>query len=251
MYHRLINEEEPEDHSQNDQNFELKNRHKERRPNEWIHSSVDNEQINKVEFISHIIKPNETLQGIALRYACTVSKLRQLNHLASDNAFHGLSTIKIPVIKNSVLKEKRLGGEDQIEPPQFVNDLVDVSGSTNPVPTTKVVNIGISNYLHSNGSQNYQKLLNNLSEDFKEIRKSTLLKMENSSSSSQVENAPTTSSTIESKVSTSSAFMSCDGSDFGISWRCLLLVLIIVSFLVPLYVLFNLEHHNSTNSHTD
>ena len=248
MYHRLINEEEPDDHLQNDQSYELKNRHsKERRPPEW--TSDQNEQ-NKIDFIFHTIKQNETLQGIALKFNCSVSKLRQYNHLMTDNDFHGLAVIKIPVIKNSVLKEKHTDqNDDQTNRTQFVDDLVDVNdpSSSSVAPKTQVINIGISNYLTNNGSDDYQKFLNNLSEDFKEIRKSTLLRMESSTQSSQVESDPNGINSIHGgdKPVSSSVFISCDGSDFGIHWRYLIMILIIVALLVPSYVLFFLEHHHN------
>lgn len=250
MYQRLINEEEPEEQLQNEQNFELKNRHsKERRPLECI--GTENEQ-SKIDFLNHTVKPNETLQGIALRYGCSVSKLRLYNHLMTDHAFHGLAVLKIPVIPNSVLKERYEDQSVLANSTPFVDDLVDVSDQTNPpIAKTQVVNIGISNYLRNNGSEDYQKFLNNLSEDFREIRKSTLLRMESSSQPSQVESQPATADASlgqKSEKAASSAFLSCDGSDFGIHWRYLILILIIVCLLVPSYVLFFLEHHNSTES---
>src|SRR5699024_10059683 len=154
-----------EDHFQNDHNnFELKNRHKERKPPDWnARNELNNE---KVDFIFHEIKPNDTLQGIALRYNCTTAKLRLYNHLMSDQDFYGISYIKIPVIKNSVLKET-LGNRNDTDATQFVDDLVDISSSNSSTPPkTQVINIGISNYLNSNGSENYEKFLNILSEDF-------------------------------------------------------------------------------------
>lgn len=267
MYHKLINEEEPEEllphqDGKNDTNtFELKNRHsKERRPLEsGGDTSTELQNVNKIDFIYHTIKPNETLQGIALKYNCTVSKLRLHNHLMSDNTFHGLTVLKIPVVRNGLLKEQLTSeqstsaGEQQRT--EFVDDLVDLSDGGSSIPKTQVIKIGISNYLNSNSSDDYRKFLNHLGEDFKEIRKSIQVKMEDASISAplpiQVDGDHTVAinSTSAPPKASSSAFLSCDGSDFGIHWRYLIILLIFVCFLVPSYVLFNLEHHNSTSSH--
>ncbi|KAH9400585.1 PREDICTED: lysM and putative peptidoglycan-binding domain-containing protein 3-like [Rhagoletis zephyria] len=269
MYHRLINEEELEEslpyQDKNDQNnFELKNRHsKERRPLE-LGGETESHKVSKIDFIYHTIKPNETLQGIALKYNCTVSQLRLHNHLMSDNTFHGLTVLKIPVVRSSILTEQLATSEPSTsageQRTEFVEDLVDLSDDTGgtgaSIPKTQVIKIGISNYLNSNSSDDYKKFLNNLGEDFKEIRKSIQVKMEDSSIAAplpiQVDGDHPAVGLINSTVPTkaaSSVFLSCDGSDFGIHWRYLIILLIFVCFLVPSYVLFNLEHHNSTSSH--
>lgn len=272
MYHRLVNEDESEEailYQSNDSqnNFELKNRHnKERRPLE-LGRETSNEPQNgnsKIDYILHTIKPNETLQGIALKYDCSVSKLRLHNNLMNDHTFHGLAVLKIPVVRNSILKEQLSNVIDPTaDRTKFVEDLVDLSeaGHTDnntdasSIPKTQVMKVGISNYLSNNSSDDYKKFLNNLGDDFKEIRKSLQVKMESNAANSpiQVDNDQTrlegSSSTGPPKAS--SAFLSCDGSDFGISWRFLLIVLLIVCFLVPSYVLFFLEHHNSTSTHPD
>lgn len=266
MYHRLVNEEEPEElplYQSNDpqNNFELKNRHnKERRPLELGGETSNEPQNSKIDYILHTIKPNETLQGIALKYDCSLSKLRLHNNLMSDHTFHGLAVLKIPVVRNSILKEQLSSViEPSADRTEFVEDLVDLSEAgagntdTSSIPKTQVIKIGISNYLSNNSSDDYKKFLNNLGDDFKEIRKSLQVKMDSNAANSpiQVDNDHRRlegSSTVAPKAATS-AFLTCDGSDFGISWRFLLIVLLFVCFLVPSYVLFNLEHHNSTSSH--
>lgn len=44
----------------------------------------------------HRIVEGETLQGIALRYGCTVGALRHFNNLLSDQDFFALTVIKVP-----------------------------------------------------------------------------------------------------------------------------------------------------------
>uniref|UniRef100_G3ML53 LysM domain-containing protein n=1 Tax=Amblyomma maculatum TaxID=34609 RepID=G3ML53_AMBMU len=44
----------------------------------------------------HRILEGETLQGLALRYGCTVGALRHLNNLLSDQDFFALNVLKVP-----------------------------------------------------------------------------------------------------------------------------------------------------------
>lgn len=51
-------------------------------------------------FMKYTIKPTDTLPGIALRFFTTVSALKQLNKLFTDNDLHKLKTLLIPITPN-------------------------------------------------------------------------------------------------------------------------------------------------------
>ncbi|KAI2796369.1 LysM and putative peptidoglycan-binding domain-containing protein 3 [Blomia tropicalis] len=239
MYHKLINE--ADDHEIiNHERYELKNRIKDRNNSS---NSLQNDQktcdrlmSDNVTYIHHQIQENETLQGIALRYGCSVSKLRFHNLLITDQEFYNLTTIKIPVIKHSVLNETNAT--------RFVDDLIDIDKEEdqqdNTTPKTQIINIGISNYLNNiNNDHDYNKFLNNLSDDFKAIQQSTLLKMESKPLITTDEGEEVT----PVSSSQTNPALSCDDSDFH--WGYLIVALIIICLLVPSYVLFNLEHPHS------
>lgn len=231
MYKRLINEDDNEDHSANDQ---------------YSHELTKLNRRNLYNDIYHTIKPNETLQGIALRYSCSTSRLRLHNGLMSDQEFYRLKVIKIPVF---ILRcdNGNLDSETQNEP-QVVNNLIDVSskdGDDSTTQTTDIINIGISNYLDKNGGEDYHKFLNALSTDLNKLRQIT---------STQIENSPilnVITNESDKQFEKSHSYITCDGSDYGIKWCYLIITLVFVCLLVPTYVLYNLEHHNSTIRHKD
>ncbi|PAV57604.1 hypothetical protein WR25_03450 [Diploscapter pachys] len=50
----------------------------------------------KINYASHTVTPSDTLQGIALRYNCSVTTLARINKLWSAEALHLKETIKVP-----------------------------------------------------------------------------------------------------------------------------------------------------------
>ncbi|EFX77067.1 hypothetical protein DAPPUDRAFT_305948 [Daphnia pulex] len=58
------------------------------------------------EYREHLIKPKETLQGLALQYRCTVFDLKLANNIQKETEFFARRTLKIPVRQHSSLTEK-------------------------------------------------------------------------------------------------------------------------------------------------
>ncbi|GFO40850.1 lysm and putative peptidoglycan-binding domain-containing protein 3 [Plakobranchus ocellatus] len=52
------------------------------------------------------IDEGETLQAIALKYACPVSELKRLNNLIQDQEFFALKVLKVPIKKHGILSEQ-------------------------------------------------------------------------------------------------------------------------------------------------
>lgn len=50
----------------------------------------------QVPYSEHQIQEGDTLQGLALRYGCTVGRLKQFNNLLSDQDFFARTALKIP-----------------------------------------------------------------------------------------------------------------------------------------------------------
>jgi hypothetical protein len=57
------------------------------------------------EYIYYDIQEGDTLHGICLRYACSVSQVKRLNRLMTDQDFHGLTRLKLPLGKFGLLED--------------------------------------------------------------------------------------------------------------------------------------------------
>lgn len=58
-----------------------------------------------IEYTYYDIQPNESLQSICLRFACSVTQVKRLNGLISDQEFYGLRRIKLPLGKLGLLED--------------------------------------------------------------------------------------------------------------------------------------------------
>lgn len=56
-------------------------------------------------YVEYDIQPDDTLHGICLRYACSINLVKRLNGLISDQDFHGLRKIKLPLGKLGLLDD--------------------------------------------------------------------------------------------------------------------------------------------------
>ncbi|XP_045522513.1 lysM and putative peptidoglycan-binding domain-containing protein 3 isoform X1 [Pieris brassicae] len=56
-------------------------------------------------FIEAQVQEGDTLQAIALRFHCSISELKRINHIHKDNEIFARHTIKVPVTPYSVLTE--------------------------------------------------------------------------------------------------------------------------------------------------
>ncbi|KAJ0174212.1 hypothetical protein K1T71_010358 [Dendrolimus kikuchii] len=56
-------------------------------------------------FIEAQVQEGDTLQAIALRFYCSISELKRINHIQKDNEIFARRTIKVPVTPYSVLTE--------------------------------------------------------------------------------------------------------------------------------------------------
>jgi len=56
---------------------------------------------NVLNYQTHVVTEQDTLPGIALRYNCTVDKIRQLNHMGCNVQIHGYTVLRVPVTNGS------------------------------------------------------------------------------------------------------------------------------------------------------
>ncbi|XP_045777631.1 lysM and putative peptidoglycan-binding domain-containing protein 3 isoform X2 [Maniola jurtina] len=71
-----------------------------------VHSEIQLYRIKPQDhFIEAQVQEGDTLQAIALRFHCSISELKRINHIHKDNEIFARRTIKVPVTPYSVLTE--------------------------------------------------------------------------------------------------------------------------------------------------
>ncbi|KPM11298.1 LysM domain containing protein [Sarcoptes scabiei] len=227
MYQRLINEDD--DHKYHDRNaYEFKNLSSSndysRRTSHETYSFFGINP-NKNDWIEHKIIANDTLQGIALRYNCSITQLKRINHIRSDQDFYVLKVIRVPVMKHGIFTELNdQDVDDDVNAQQKNCQLIDFSNDQNSqsvATKTQVIQIGISKYLNKDQhDEKMTKFLDNLKTDLEEIRRFNESKMDSdlilTTSSTTIDNDQNRQDNLEGRAK---IINSCDGSDFGIQWN--------------------------------
>lgn len=159
----------------------------------------------------HKIVEGETLQGLALRYGCSVGTLRHLNNLLSDQDFFALVVLKVPVRVNVVTGKL-------VEPLSLdEEELVTSDGAESP--PDKAIRYW------SQLNQKVQAVIQQGSGDGSVV----LGDVENGTSSSPLE--PVKPSPVPQST--------WSGADCGIGWCGILICVVTIAILVPLlYILF-------------
>lgn len=78
---------------------------KEKWPGSASHLKLDSTADYHQEYVEHLIKPNETLQGLALQYRSSVFDLKRANNIVKEGEFYARRVLKIPVCQHSSLKD--------------------------------------------------------------------------------------------------------------------------------------------------
>lgn len=108
-----------------------------------------------LEVTYYNVQPNDSLQSICLRYACSINLVKRLNGLISDQDFYGLSKIKLPLGKlgllEEILEQTNIGLDKNC-------DVKPTSQS--PIHRTRLVNCpGSALSINSQLNSNYKPLL--------------------------------------------------------------------------------------------
>ncbi|XP_063991026.1 lysM and putative peptidoglycan-binding domain-containing protein 3 isoform X2 [Diachasmimorpha longicaudata] len=76
----------------------------------------------KVEVIVVTLKPEDTLQALALRYRCTISELKRINNIHKENEIFAHRVIKVPVPPFSIFTENNETTDNLINlnPPETI-----------------------------------------------------------------------------------------------------------------------------------
>jgi len=213
-----------------DKSFELKQRI---HGTETVKTGGNASNQSLIDYIDYEIQPNDTLASIALRYHCSVAKIKQINHMISEQDFYGLRVIKVPINKYGVL--------------------TDIFKHQQNTKTQLTVNIGISQHMSNSNSEDAFKFLRDMDNDLKAIRESTKSVIETSNVDSFLNKVNDNSGYRTAQQNTcykTSAFFSCDESDYGINWYKLLILAFVLCFLVPIiYVIYLNQSNDHLHTH--
>ncbi|XP_019619581.1 PREDICTED: lysM and putative peptidoglycan-binding domain-containing protein 4-like [Branchiostoma belcheri] len=183
--------------------------------------------------LDRTIMPGDTLQTFALLYGCTLADLRRANNLMSDQDFHALKTIKVPVKRHGLLTAREEEDRRRRQFRRADSDIIEY-GLDAPGEGTKAN--GRDAYAEMNDIRGY---LTQMDEEMDRIRRST----------------PEREETFE-PYETRASLMECrryinretsNGADGGIRWWMALLCMIIVAVVCPLlYFLYFHSRNDAT-----
>ncbi|KAI4500275.1 hypothetical protein M0802_004692 [Mischocyttarus mexicanus] len=196
----------------------------------------------KVEVINVIVKPEDTLQALSLRYRCTISELKRINKIHKENEIYARRFIKVPIQPFSILTE----GLDQtlrVSEEKLDDNIVQPESETVTRVQSLINLVNVSVPIDHTKTEINNIILNSVCEPL------ATYKSNNIPETSQTEYAQLLNS-IESEA-TESHFMDtfkCSGDDCGLSWTQLLGVSLLLGFAGPiLYILYITEYSSKTN----
>ncbi|KAJ8717155.1 hypothetical protein PYW08_005554 [Mythimna loreyi] len=197
-------------------------------------------------FIEAQVQEGDTLQAIALRFYCSISELKRINHIHKDNEIFARRTIKVPVTPYSVLTE--LIPSQHPEP---------VPSSSNNASHTVLQELLDTNQY--NGPLNQNNV--SINAPPKEVQcaidcnsvvmNSTLAPsvvpyMDSEQNEQATEDTKLLPSNKE-KISVEAVVvkeLTSHGADFGLKWFHLVCCMLILGVVIPLvYVMFYLDKH--------
>lgn len=190
----------------------------------------------KVEVINVLVKPEDTLQALSLRYRCTISELKRINRIHKENEIYARRSIKVPVQPFSILTENL----DQA--PGAGNENTDStiptesSVNTRLQPLINLVDVPVPPDLPKTEINNI--ILNSVCEPLASYKSNNLPEVSYTECDQLL-------STTDSEVTEShlTDTFKCSGDDCGLSWTQLLGVSLLLGFAGPIiYILYIAEY---------
>ncbi|XP_012531545.1 lysM and putative peptidoglycan-binding domain-containing protein 3 [Monomorium pharaonis] len=197
----------------------------------------------KIQVINVQIKPEDTLQALALRYRCTISELKRINKIDKENEIYAKPYIKVPVQPFSILTEASpensqddnavvISQQCQKETPVRTEEqLIDLGATSMSMESsnTEINTIILNSVCEPLSSYNSA----NIPENFHTEHDMLL--------SDNTENA-------EAAESCETDIFKCSGDNWGLSWMQLLVFSLLLSFAGPIiYILYIAEYSVKTN----
>ncbi|XP_071560109.1 lysM and putative peptidoglycan-binding domain-containing protein 3 isoform X1 [Temnothorax nylanderi] len=197
--------------------------------------------LRKIQVINVQIKPEDTLQALALRYRCTISELKRINKIDKENEIYAKPYIKVPVQPFSILTEASPESQSnnatttseqcQEEVPARVEEqLIDLGGTST---STESSNTEINTII-----------LNSVCEPLSSYNSANIPEIPHSEYDALLGDTENTqiAETCETDM------FKCSGDNWGLSWTQLLMFSLLLSFAGPIiYILYIAENSIKTN----
>nr|XP_021182163.2 lysM and putative peptidoglycan-binding domain-containing protein 3 [Helicoverpa armigera] len=211
------------------------------------HSEIQLHRIKPQEhFIEAQVQEGDTLQAIALRFYCSISELKRINHIHKDNEIFARRTIKVPVTPYSVLTE--------LVPTQQTEPVPSTSNNASHTVIQELLNVN-----HYNGSLVPNNVTVNAppkeevqcSIDCNTVVMNSTLAPSVVPYTDSEQNEQATEDTqllpSKEKISVEAVVvkeLTSHGADFGLKWFHLVCCMLILGVVIPLvYVMFYLDKH--------
>ncbi|RUS87034.1 hypothetical protein EGW08_005187 [Elysia chlorotica] len=212
-------------------------------------ASIDEEQPT---YFEREIGEGETLQAIALKYACPVSELKRLNNLIQDQEFFALKILKVPMRKHGVLSEEmakhtfKLGasgysrGAETLSPTSdgdpytsYFEDSDSHADFSDPETQLKVMRtLSIREHMSSQGRE-AEKFLRKMDSDLAKLKQGSRKERESLSEVISI----LTNKSFHPLESSRPGVNKHNGADCGISWWSIMVYSLIVGIIVPILFL--------------
>ncbi|XP_014479847.1 PREDICTED: lysM and putative peptidoglycan-binding domain-containing protein 3 isoform X1 [Dinoponera quadriceps] len=176
----------------------------------------------KIEVINVEIKPDDTLQALALRYSCTISALKQINKIDKENEIHAKPYIKVPVQPFSVLTETLTDKQECDD-----DDATSARSSEEEFVERELYDSTSTN-IQSSGSEINTIILNSVC--------TPLLSHNNSEKISHTESDSLRSD--RQRIGMMKEIFNCSGDDCGLSWRQLFVYTFLIVFVIPIIYIY-------------
>ncbi|PZC83756.1 lysM and putative peptidoglycan-binding domain-containing protein 3 [Helicoverpa armigera] len=211
------------------------------------HSEIQLHRIKPQEhFIEAQVQEGDTLQAIALRFYCSISELKRINHIHKDNEIFARRTIKVPVTPYSVLTE--------LVPTQQTEPVPSTSNNASHTVIQELLNVN-----HYNGTLAPNNVTVNAppkeevqcSIDCNTVVMNSTLAPSVVPYTDSEQNEQATEDTqllpSKEKISVEAVVvkeLTSHGADFGLKWFHLVCCMLILGVVIPLvYVMFYLDKH--------
>ncbi|OAD56093.1 LysM and putative peptidoglycan-binding domain-containing protein 4 [Eufriesea mexicana] len=199
----------------------------------------------KVEVINVLLKSEDTLQALALRYRCTISELKRINKIHKENEIHARRFIKVPIQPFSLLTEtleenqnaQADGNEVSISTPGEEPENAPIKDPLLNVMKNPVV-------IELPKAEINTIILNSVCEPLSSYNSNNSLETANS----ECDQLLTSAESNTEKLHLTDTFR-CSGDDCGLSWTQLLGFSLLLGFAGPIiYILYIAEF--STKNHS-
>lgn len=216
-----------------------------------VGESVSMHKIRPFEnYIEAQVQEGDTIQAVALRFHCSVSELKRINHMHKDNEMFARRTLKVPVTPYSVLTEAFA---------QRNNDIANTLTSSQKIAIPDIDEVQTINPLMPDTGQNSTSsfetdckaaILNSKVNHYPKVYKDTVVDNSIISDTTRLLSPNETNGQAMGVETVVVKEFTSHGADFGIKWVHLVICILVLGFAIPLiYVFYIAERYEHLHDH--